>query len=142
MPAPLVVAGLLDLIGKAADRFFPDPVAAAQFKLNAAEMAQRGEFKEIDAILEGDRGQIAVNVEEAKSDDLFKSGWRPYVGWVCGGGLSYQFVLRPLLEWAGANLWEWSAPPSLEMETLLTLLFGLLGLGYYRTKERLAGRIQ
>ena len=79
--------------------------------------------------------QSRTNQIEASSDSLLKSGWRPMVGWVCVSALAYQMVFRPLLAW-GSAVWAWMPPPSLEMDTLLTLLFAILGLGAYRTYEK------
>jgi hypothetical protein len=79
--------------------------------------------------------QSKTNQIEAASDSLLKSGWRPMVGWVCVSALAYQMVFRPLLAW-GSAVWMWMPPPSLELDTLLTLLFAILGLGAYRTYEK------
>ncbi len=81
------------------------------------------------------KGQLAVNQVEAGSDSLFKSGWRPAVGWVCVSGLFYQLMVQPLLSWL-STIYQWMPPPTLAMDTLLTLLFGILGLGAYRTYEK------
>ena len=48
-------------------------------------------------------------------------------------------IVRPLFGWAATNWLGWNAPPALELDTLLTLLFGLLGLGAYRTVEKVKG---
>ncbi len=79
--------------------------------------------------------QSKTNQIEAASDSLFKSGWRPMIGWICGGALFYQMIIRPLLGWV-STIYQWMPPPSLEMDTLLTLLFAILGLGAYRTYEK------
>lgn len=79
--------------------------------------------------------QSATNQIEAGSDSLFKSGWRPAIGWICGFALAYQMVVRPLVSYAFQNVLA-MPPPSLEMDTLLTLLFAILGLGAYRTYEK------
>jgi hypothetical protein len=84
--------------------------------------------------------QSKTNQIEAGSDSLLKSGWRPMVGWVCVAALAYQMVFRPLLAW-GSAVWQWLPPPSLEMDTLLTLLFAILGLGAYRTYERVSHKL-
>jgi roadblock/LC7 domain-containing protein len=126
-----VVTGLLD-------KLLPDPQAAAEAKLKALDMAQKGELAALDADMRLALGQLEVNKIEAGTD-LFRGGWRPAVGWTCAGGLFYQIIARPLLGWAASNLWGWNMPPSLEMETLLTLLFGMLGLGAYRTAEKIRG---
>ncbi|POZ62301.1 3TM-type holin [Chromobacterium alticapitis] len=75
--------------------------------------------------------ELPAAAGDARSAGLFESGWRPYCGWVCGAGLSYQFLLRPVLN--GLALGQF---PPLEVDTLMTLLFGMLGLGVYRTIEK------
>lgn len=79
--------------------------------------------------------QSATNQIEAGSESVFKSGWRPAIGWICGSALGYQMLLRPLLGW-GSQALAWMPPPSLEMDTLLTLLFAILGLGAYRSYDK------
>lgn len=130
---------LIPILGNLLDKVLPDPAVAAEAKLKAMELAQSGELAQLDAQTRLALAQIEVNKEEAKSESLFKSGWRPAAGWACVGGLTYQILVRPILGWVAQNLWGWSLPPSLEMDTLGTLLFGLLGLGAYRTAEKIKG---
>ena len=33
------------------------------------------------------KGQIEINKAEAASGSIFKGGWRPFIGWVCGVAL-------------------------------------------------------
>lgn len=139
---PLVGMALAKALERVGNHFFPDPVQKAEYDLKVAEMAQKGDFKDVESMLASDAGQVQVNVEEAKSPDILKSGWRPAAGWVCVAGLAYQFLVQPLGSWVFANALDWSGAPSLEVESLMTLLFGLLGLGYYRTRERLSGAIK
>src|ERR1035437_4011517 len=49
------------------------------------------------ALAESDRAQDTVNAAEATNSSLFVAGWRPFIGWVCGCGLAYQFLAHPLL---------------------------------------------
>jgi hypothetical protein len=122
------------------DKILPEsPEKAAAAKLEMLKMAQQGDFKQIEADLQMALAQTDINKEEAKSESLFKSGWRPATGWSCVFGFSYQILFRPIFGWVAQNLWGWSMPPSLEMDTLMTLLFGLLGLGAYRTVEKIKG---
>ena len=37
--------------------------------------------------------QVEVNKAEAASSSVWKGGWRPFVGWVCGAAFAYHFVL-------------------------------------------------
>ena len=84
--------------------------------------------------------QILVNREEAKHKSIWVSGWRPCVGWVCAVALAYHFVLAPLIifgiVWYGAAIPEL---PTFDMDSLMTVLLGLLGLGGLRTYEKQKG---
>ena len=72
--------------------------------------------------------QIQVNREEASSGSLFKGGWRPCIGWICGIAFGYHFVLQPVIIFIvaiiGVNIPDL---PEFQMNTLLTVLGGLLG---------------
>ena len=78
---------------------------------------------------------------EAMHRNVFVAGWRPFIGWVCGAALAYNFIVRELLIWAmamsGKNILP---PPALQLEVLTTILYALLGLGGLRTFEKLRGR--
>ena len=60
--------------------------------------------------------------------------WRPFIGWICGMGLAYQFLIYPILIAFIPKVIP------LDMGTLLTLLAGILGLGAMRTTEKLQGK--
>jgi hypothetical protein len=81
--------------------------------------------------------QAEINKVEAQHRTIFVAGWRPFIGWVCGFALAYNFVLRDLLIWfVGPE----QVPPALQMEHLMTVLVGMLGLGGMRTFEKLKDR--
>jgi len=77
--------------------------------------------------------QTKINEIEAQHRTVFVAGWRPFIGWVCGFALAYNFVIRDLFIWA---LQPESVPPALQMEHLMTVLLGMLGLGGLRTYEK------
>lgn len=122
------------------DKIIPDPQAAADAKLKALEMAQRGELAELNAAVELAKGQMAINQVEAAQDN-FRGGWRPSAGWVCVAGLTYQFLAQPLLPWI-ATVAGLTVPPlpAIDNETLMALLMGMLGLGGMRSFERVKGK--
>jgi len=78
--------------------------------------------------------QSEINKVEAQHRTIFVAGWRPFIGWVCGVALAYNFVLRDLLIWF---LGQEQVPPALQMEHVMTVLIGMLGLGGMRTFEKL-----
>ena len=96
------------------------------------------------AMLQGDvallQGQLAANAEEAKSEHLFVAGWRPFIGWVCGAALAWNFVLLPFVSFGlTAGGVELPPLPELAVDTLMPVLIGMLGLGGMRTFEKVAG---
>ena len=126
---------LFPIIGQVLGKVLPDPAAAAEAKIRLAELVQRGELEFLDADVKVALGQMEINKEEAKSGSLFVAGWRPAVGWICAVALSYQFVVRPLLAWYSLIV-TIPVPPELDVATLMTLLFGMLGMGGMRMYEK------
>lgn len=122
------------------DKIIPDEKARAEAKLKIMELESRKELIELENAVKLAAGQLEVNRTEAAAPDNFTRRWRPFIGWVCGMGMAYQFILRPVLPWMAAVVGVDTPPmPPLELDTLMTLLFGVLGLGAYRTTEKLKG---
>ena len=84
--------------------------------------------------------QMAINKEEASSGSLFKGGWRPFIGWICGIAFFYHFVCQPVIVFIltifGVSIVNL---PEFEMNTLLTVLGGMLGIGGLRSYEKSKG---
>jgi hypothetical protein len=84
--------------------------------------------------------QIEVNKAEAQHRSLFVAGWRPFIGWTCGIALAYHFILTPFILFATAFAgFQIPALPTFDMESLMTVLLGMLGLGGLRTFEKTKG---
>ena len=84
--------------------------------------------------------KVEVNKAEAQHRSIFVAGWRPFVGWVCGVALAYHFVLNPIILFSvGVFRVEIPELPSFDMETLTTVLLGMLGLGGLRSFEKFKG---
>jgi len=131
----------LPLIGKIVDKIIPDPVAAAEAKQKAAALAMQGELAYLDADVKLAIGQMEINKEEAKDPSLFKSGWRPAVGWLCVAGFAYMAVIRPIVPWV-AQVAGLNVPPMPPVDTseIMAILMGMLGLGGMRSAERIKGK--
>ena len=84
--------------------------------------------------------QLEINKAEAASGSVFKGGWRPFVGWVCGIALLYHFILSQLILF-GVTMIGIDIPPipEFDMGSLMTVLMGMLGLGSLRTYEKQKG---
>lgn len=115
-----ILSGVSDITGK----FIPDQTKKLEF-----EAQIKGLLNKVDL------AQIGVNLEEAKSESLFKSGWRPAVGWVCTLAFGLNFLIFPLLSSFGIPV------VTLDIEAVLGVLGGLLGIGTLRTVDkRLKGK--
>lgn len=133
-----LLGALLPTITSIIDKILPDPAAAAEAKLKAMELAQKGELAYLDADVKLAVGQMEINKEEAASGSNFRGGWRPSVGWICVAGMGYNFLVVPLLPWL-FTVFGFVVPPlpSIATEEMMVLLTGMLGLGGMRTVERL-----
>lgn len=132
---PISIA--LDIGSKIIDKIWPDPAQKAQAQLELFKLQQSGELAQLTAETDLAKAQATVNAAEAANQNLFVSGWRPFIGWTCGSGLAYQFIFSPLLTWGAALYGHPVVAPTLDMGTLITLLMGMLGLGAMRTTEKL-----
>jgi hypothetical protein len=89
---------------------------------------------------EANMGQIEINKAEAQHRSMFVAGWRPFLGWGLSFAMLWHFVLAPItifgFSYAGVT-----APdlPVFDMDSLLTVLLGMLGLGGLRTAEKIKG---
>ena len=126
----LLAGPVIDAVGKIIDRVIPDKAAAEKAKLEFAAVQQSQEFQ---LALQ----QIIVNVEEAKHPSIFVSGWRPFVGWVCGVALAYVALLEPLARFVAIVSFGYVGLfPVIDTNLTMQVLLGILGLGGLRTWEK------
>ena len=81
-----------------------------------------------------------VTAVEASSASLFKSGWRPAVGWVCVTGLVLHYLVFPLASLALQLAGHVAIASPLDIQSLIMLLGTLLGFGSMRSFERAQGK--
>lgn len=128
-----------DIVGPVLSKllnFIPDPVAREKAKLEAEANLREQENKFLEILAAADKSQNDINLEEAKSDNLFKSGWRPFVGWVCASGFAWATVVQPVLVFVLAASNHSMVTPQIQTEVLIQALFGLLGMGGMRMMEK------
>jgi|TARA_R110002096_G_scaffold425853_1_gene634898 hypothetical protein len=118
MPKLNMIGNIIDKVAGHVDKFTLDKEEKAQL------------------IQEINKAQIEVNKIEAGQTNIFVSGWRPFVGWTCGIALCYHFVLQPFLMFVFLAIGKPMELPVFQMETLTTVLMGMLGLGGLRTYEK------
>ena len=126
MPDLTGIGSVADLANTVIGKLWPDKTEEEKQQLAAAV-----------ALVQG---QLEVNKAEAANPNLFTSGWRPSIGWICGAALAYHYIVRPLLPWL-LTVFGLSVPaiPPLDMGDLITILLGMLGLSGFRTFEKTQG---
>lgn len=132
---------LIPVLGNLLEKILPDPKAAAEAKIKIMELAQQGELAVLDADLKMAMGQLEINKAEASSQDSFRAGWRPMIGYICAASLGWNYVLKPMAMWVCAIWFPTVSVPDIQLDdSLWQLMFGMLGLGGLRTFEKIKGK--
>ena len=111
------------------DKFVEDKDQKAALAHEIATMADKQAQEQVML-------QMEINKTEAQHPSMFVAGWRPSIGWVCSLAMLMNFILLPLinagLEFGGVDLHI----DLIDMETMIPVLFSMLGLGGMRTYEK------
>lgn len=124
------------IVSKVFDRIWPDPKDQANAQLELLKLQQSGELEYLKADLQTRLAQLQINNTEAASESLFKSGWRPLIGWTCGASFAWQFVAGPALTWLSNLVGHPMLLPSTDLSQMMPVLLGMLGMGLMRTYEK------
>jgi len=114
----------LPMIGDVLDKVLPDPVAQAEAKVKLMELAQKGEFAEMNA-------RADIIKAEASSESWLAQSWRPI--------LMLTFGALIVARWMG-----FAAPGISDAEILKLWSIVELGLGGYvigRTAEKIVPQV-
>jgi hypothetical protein len=117
-----IVASLIGPVTGLLDKFIEDKDQKNALAHEIATMSDR-------AASENALAQIELNKAEAQSGSLFIGGWRPFVGWTCGVGLSYNVIISQILS-------IWFEVPTVDPSLLTPVLMGMLGMGAMRSFEK------
>jgi hypothetical protein len=119
-----ITAGI-DLAKTVVDKIWPDKSEQERAQLAAA--------------LQIVQGQLEINKAEAASPNVFTSGWRPFIGWVCGSAFAWNWIGLPVAvfvsNYAGHPL---QVSPA-DMSEMMPVLMGMLGLAGLRSFEKVRG---
>lgn len=129
-----IINGIAGLVDTVVSRVWPDKTKIQEQELELVKA-------QLTAELSTQLAQIQVNETEAKSENVFVSGWRPFIGWCCGSALAYTYILQPFLLFFVAvfNIdFNANLLPTINLGELMPILLGMLGLGAYRTYEKVS----
>ena len=131
---------LIPIIGPVLDKLIgliPNQQEREKARLNAELELAKLDQDTLKTLLSIDSKQIDVNVEEAKSANLFVSGARPFILWVCGVAFAYTYIVQPICMFVLATRGNTIVLPTVDLSSMMPVLLGLLGLGGMRTYEKL-----
>jgi hypothetical protein len=116
---------LIQPVGDILDKF----VADKDLKIKLSHELE----KEIISL---NKAQLEVNAVEAKHNNIFVSGWRPFIGWCCGLSLAYHFILEPIIQYILiVNAIQFDTP-EFDFSQLSTIVMAMLGMSTLRTYEK------
>ncbi|NDC25305.1 MAG: hypothetical protein EBZ49_14420 [Proteobacteria bacterium] len=134
------LGSLFDFGSKVLERIFPDPKDRLEAQTKLEQMRQTGELAQLAAGTDLAKGQLEINKIEASNANLFVSGARPFIMWVCGIAFAYTLILQPFMIFACAVYGKVIPPlPNIDTNLLGWALGGILGLGTMRTTEKIKG---
>ena len=127
-----LTGGAINAVKDVVDEFITTEEERLEYQLKKAELELKE--KELDTILLEKVHE--TNIAEAKTGNWFIAGWRPFIGWICGFGIAYTYVLAPFLHSAFKALGIEFPLPQLDMGLLINLVLAMLGLAGLRTFEK------
>lgn len=127
------VAKPIDAIGNVFDKLFTSDEEKAAAALVMAKLKAHP-----------DELMSEITKIEAANPNVFVSGWRPGIGWVCVVSLAAYYPPRFIV---ATVLWtmqvidkgDWIAPPEVGVADILGLVGTLLGMAGLRSWEKKAG---
>ena len=117
-----MLQALIGPVASLLDKFIPDADTKQKLAYDIATLAERQAHEIAIA-------QIEVNKEDAKGN-WFQAGWRPACAWVCVAGFTVNFLISPLADPFGIMV------PQADINTMMPVLLGMLGLAGARSFER------
>lgn len=117
------ITAVADLAKTAVNAIWPDKTEQEKAQLAAAV-----------ALVQG---QLQINQAEAANPSVFVSGWRPFIGWVCGSGFAWNWIGLPIAKAVMVAAGHPIEVSPADLGEMMPLLLGMLGLGGLRTVEKI-----
>ena len=117
----MVISNVMDKVAGRVDDFTLDQTEKAEL------------LKEMNA------AQMKINEIEAGKGGIL-TRWSPFLGWVLCTAFAYHYIFQPFLLFIMAAKGVVIELPTFDMNTMTTLLFGLLGMSGMRSWEKVKGR--
>lgn len=133
------IGSIFDLGKSVIERIWPDETKRAEELRKLEELKQKGDLAHLNAHVQLLVGQMETNKEQAKHKSIFVAGARPAIMWIGAIGLGYAAILEPIIRMVASLCGYTGDFPVIDTTITMQVLFGLLGLGAYRTVEKSKG---
>lgn len=121
------------------DKIFPDKTQADAAKAALVQAQLQGQLAEAQAAWDNAKQQAVVDAAEAANTSTFVAGWRPFIGWVCGTAFAWVYVGQPIGVFLAALAGKALTLPALDLNSMMPVLLGMLGLGAMRSYDKAQG---
>lgn len=128
----LGIGAIADLAKDLVGRFFPDKTESEKAQMSLILTTMQNQMAM-------NQGQMDTNKIEAANPNFFVSGWRPFVGWICGGACAWNWIGLPICLFIATSFGKKIEVAPADISQMLPLLMGLLGMGALRTYEKTQG---
>ncbi len=123
-----VITGIVSTVGQALGLIKDGKASEAELLLVQVQ-AQASQLQ----------GQIEINKQEAAHSSIFVAGWRPFIGWVCGCGFAFTYIVKPyIFPFLYGSFPELATLPDVD-GGLMELTLGMLGIAGMRSWEKNKG---
>lgn len=133
------LTSIFELVNTVISRVFPDKSKAQEIQLELAKMQLSGELSQLEKDSAERIAQMEINKVEAASENIFISGWRPFIGWACGIAYVFAYIVSPYVINPILIAYGHPALPQVDFSDMIAVLLGMLGLGGMRTYEKRKG---
>lgn len=119
------IGSVAELANSVINKIWPDKTEQEKQELAAAIMVVQG--------------QLDINKAEAANPSTFVSGWRPFIGWVCGAACAWNWLGLPIAKFTMTAIGHPMNLNPADLSEMMPVLIGMLGLGGLRTFEKTKG---
>lgn len=127
------LGSIADLAKTVVDKIWPDKTQEEKDKMAMALAEMNNELSQLSA-------QTDIDKVEAASGSTFVSGWRPFIGWICGVALAYVSLIEPLARFIAQVIYKYIGTfPVIDTTITMQVLLGMLGLAGFRSWDKKNG---
>jgi hypothetical protein len=110
--------------------------------ITSDEERAQAKTRVLEILAKQDNAQSYINAIDATSNHWVQYAWRPGIAWTGTIAIFYQYIVYPLTTYLYALFNDGGYPllPNIPTDEIMPLIMGLLGLGAFRSFDKLQGK--